>query len=73
MIKQSTALQDEDIPVGDRINMAYSAVPLHMAGDGNCCETGMSTQMGAIAQMIKMGRGEDPLQKQLESWARFWE
>jgi Ca2+-transporting ATPase len=71
--KQSTALQDEDIPLGDRINMAYSGSTVtYGRGMGIVVETGMSTQMGAIAQMIKMEEGvKTPLQKRLESLGKI--
>jgi Ca2+-transporting ATPase len=71
--KQSTALQDEDIPLGDRINMAYSgSIVTYGRGMGIVVETGMSTQMGAIAQMIKTEEGvKTPLQKRLESLGKI--
>jgi len=66
--KSSEALKAEDIPLGDRINMAYSgSLITYGRGRGIVVETGMSTQMGRIAEMIQTEEGvKTPLQKRLE-------
>lgn len=66
--KTSQTLEDEEIPLGDRVNMAYSgSVVTYGRGKGVVVETGMSTQMGQIAEMIQTEEGvKTPLQKRLE-------
>jgi len=67
--KTSQTLDDEDIPLGDRLNMAYSgSLVTYGRGKGVVVETGMSTQMGQIAEMIQTEEGiKTPLQKRLDT------
>ena len=67
--KDSRVLEAEDIPLGDRVNMAYSgSVVTYGRGKGIVVETGMSTQMGQIAEMIQTEEGiKTPLQKRLDA------
>lgn len=66
--KDSQVLEAEDVPLGDRINMAYSgSVVTYGRGRGVVVETGMATQMGQIAEMIQTEEGvKTPLQKRLD-------
>lgn len=66
--KASAALPDQDIPLGDRINMAYSSgVVTFGHGKGIVTGTGMDTEIGKIAHML--GGESDtqtPMQVRLE-------
>ena len=66
--KNAAAVLDKDIPLGDRKNTAFlGTVVTYGRGKGLVTGTGMSTQIGLIAQMIQSFQDEaTPLQKKLE-------
>ncbi len=73
VVKQIEALQDPDLPVGDRVNMVFMGTSV-AAGLGRAVvvATGMRTEIGRIAALIKEA-GEDretPLQLKLDRFGR---
>ncbi|MDR0286933.1 MAG: calcium-translocating P-type ATPase, SERCA-type [Clostridiales bacterium] len=67
------AEKDRDIPLGDRINMAYSGcLVTYGRGSGIVVETGMNTQVGKIAGMLMSVKNEEtPLQKKLNQLGKY--
>ncbi|NLC77541.1 MAG: calcium-transporting P-type ATPase, PMR1-type [Clostridia bacterium] len=73
IVKVSDVLLKEDVPVGDRRNMAHLGTAVTRGrGMGIVVATGMETEMGRIAELMETVETEDtPLQKrlaQLGSW-----
>ncbi|MBD0371901.1 MAG: calcium-translocating P-type ATPase, SERCA-type [Pyrinomonadaceae bacterium] len=68
VIKQTEPLEAEDLPVGDRTNMAYAGtVVTYGRGRGVVCATGMRTEFGKIARMLEeVETGKTPLQENLD-------
>ncbi|MDR2507214.1 MAG: calcium-translocating P-type ATPase, SERCA-type [Candidatus Accumulibacter sp.] len=66
--KTANVVLDANIPLGDRKNTAFMGTLItYGRGQGLVTGTGMSTQIGLIAEMIQSFEAEDtPLQKKLE-------
>lgn len=71
--KETEVITAEEVPLGDRKNMAYSTgVITYGRGKGVVVATGMKTEVGKIAGMLKETENEDtPLQQQLGKTAKM--
>ena len=67
VIKDANEVFEKEVPLGDRVNMAYmSTNVVNGRGVGVVVSTGMNTQVGKIANLIKNEKDEmTPLQKRL--------
>ena len=67
VIKDANEVFETEVPLGDRVNMAYmSTNVVNGRGSGVVVSTGMNTQVGKIASLIKNEKEEmTPLQKKL--------
>lgn len=69
--KSADPLKEEEVPLGDRINMAYKTT-LVTAGNGTgvVVATGMQTEVGKIAGMLQEERATTPLQQRLADFSK---
>ncbi|MCQ3938912.1 MAG: ATPase [Chloroflexi bacterium] len=67
--KHTAALSSEDLPLGDRRNMAYMGTVITQGrGLALVVATGMNTELGKIADMIQQVKQEQtPLQRRLDA------
>lgn len=71
--KNSETLVENNIPIGDRRNMAFmSSMVTYGRGLGIVVQTGMNTEIGKIADMIaKVEEEKTPLQEKLEEAGKW--
>ncbi|HEX3015787.1 MAG TPA: calcium-transporting P-type ATPase, PMR1-type [Desulfobacteria bacterium] len=71
--KVTTVINNEDLGLADRKNMAYMGTIITQGrGRGVVVATGMATEMGQIAGMMQeVAEEETPLQKRLEQLGRY--
>lgn len=69
--KKADALEDNDPPLGDRINMAYKGTQIISGhGKGIVVATGMQTELGKIAGMLEEADSSTPLQIRLAKFSK---
>ncbi len=69
--KSSNVLEKGELPVGDRLNMAYkSTLVTNGRAKGVVIGTGMKTEIGAIASMLQQPEETTPLQKRMADFGR---
>jgi Ca2+-transporting ATPase len=69
--KRPEALDGEDIPLGDRLNIAYKGTLItNGRAKGVVAATGMSTEIGKIAAMLQEEGTITPLQKRMADFGR---
>lgn len=71
--KELSVLNDEEIGIGDRTNMAYSSSNVtYGRGRGIVVNTGMATEVGKIAHMLATAdETETPLKRNLNQLGKF--
>lgn len=70
--KDAQAIVEENVPIGDRVNMVYSGCSItYGAGEAVVTATGMNTEMGRIAGLLEdAGEEQTPLQQKLARLGR---
>ena len=70
--KQTGQLSEEELPLGDRKNLAFKGTLITKGhGQGIVTETGMRTQLGQIAALLQdQEQGRTPLQKRLATFGQ---
>ena len=72
--KDASVVFSDEIPLGDKINMAFMSTPVtYGRGEGVVVGTGMNTETGKIAKMLTEGDEDNmtPLQKKLAELSKF--
>ncbi|HSE90729.1 MAG TPA: hypothetical protein VLJ79_31255 [Candidatus Binatia bacterium] len=72
VVKKAAPLGERELPLGDRINMAYTgSIVASGRGRGYVVATGAATELGKIAEHVRAGeRAETPLQHRMTRFAQ---
>jgi len=66
-VKKTPGQIEEKVPLPDRINMVFSGTTVVFGrGKAIVTETGLNTQIGNVATLVKMGKPEAPLKLQID-------
>jgi Ca2+-transporting ATPase len=69
--KSSEKIEGENIPLGDRLNMAYkSTLVTNGRGLAVVVATGMNTEIGKIARLLQEGEMSTPLQRRMADFGK---
>ncbi len=69
--KHSKELEGEDMPLGDRKNMAFKGTfATYGRAKGVVVQTGMETEMGKIAKLLSGGDSTTPLQRRMAAFGK---
>lgn len=69
--KHTGELQGDDLPLGDRKNLAYKGTFItNGRGEGVVVQTGMDTEMGKIARLLAGEENTTPLQKRMTAFGK---
>lgn len=73
VVKQTAALEERPMPAADQVNMVFRGTTVTRGrGEAVVVQTGMGTQMGAIAKLIADPQSEPtPLQRRLEGLGKI--
>jgi len=72
VMKVTSPLHVADIPLGDRLNMAYKGTAVvNGRGKGLVVSTGMETEIGHIARMLQEDEMDTPLKKRMSAFGRI--
>ncbi len=71
IIKQTDAIKERDLPLGDRLNLGYkSSLVVTGRGLGLVVATGMETEIGRIAKLLQEDEMDTPLKKRMGEFGR---